>query len=83
MKSFKKLIYGWFYIVSPILFVVGSVLWKVYLSNLPLSESVTDTLSILGIYYFFMSILWFFTMNRVEEVSQEMTHDHQQEEGST
>ena len=83
MKSFKKLIYGWFYIVSPLLYVIGSVLWKVYLSHLPLSESVTDTLSILGIYYFFMSIFWFFTMNQVEEVSQEMTHDQQQKEGST
>lgn len=83
MKQFNKLMYGWFYIISPLIVVIGSILWKYYLSNLPLSESVTDTLSILGIYYFFMSILWFFNMNKVERVSREMENNQQQKEGST
>jgi hypothetical protein len=85
MKRFNKLMYGWFYIISPLVFVIGSILWKYYLSDFPLIESVTDTLSILGIYYFFMSILWFFNMNKVERVSREMenTHNQQQKDGST
>lgn len=81
MKSFKKLLYLWFYIISPFIFGVGSILWKVYLSDLFLLESVTDTLSILGIYYFFMSILWFFNMNQVDRVSHEMMHPHDQKKG--
>ncbi len=79
MKRFNKLMYGWFYIISPLGFVIGSLLWKYYLSDLSLSESVTDTLSILGIYYFFMSILWFFNMNKVERVSREMAHTPNQQ----
>lgn len=72
MKNFKKFLYGLFFVVIPFIYVVVFITWGYFISNNRIEESVTDILSILGISYFLGSIFWYFNMDRVDKVSNQI-----------
>ncbi|UOQ92221.1 hypothetical protein MUO14_17265 [Halobacillus shinanisalinarum] len=75
MRNFKKFLYGLFFVIIPFVYVVGFITWGYFVSNNAIEESVTDILSILGISYFLGSIFWYFNMDRIEKVSNQIQEE--------
>ncbi|TFE02414.1 hypothetical protein [Jeotgalibacillus salarius] len=62
----KKLIYATFHIIGPILYFFAYITMQ-YLNGVPLSESMSDALSIIAIYLVGVSILWLFSMDKLDK----------------
>ncbi|PID15309.1 hypothetical protein CSV63_09095 [Sporosarcina sp. P34] len=51
-----------FFVLFPIFFMIISFLWKYVFRGIELGEVLTDTLGILAIYYFIVSVFFSFRM---------------------
>ena len=64
MNRMTELYFNGLFIVFPILFLLSSFLWKIVIRSYDVFEVITDTLSIIAIYYFIMSCVFIFLSNR-------------------
>ncbi|MBM7578661.1 hypothetical protein [Jeotgalibacillus terrae] len=61
----KKVIYATYHIIGPILFVTAYITMQ-YFKGAPIGEAMTDALSITALYLISVSILWLFTMEKLD-----------------
>ncbi|KIL53571.1 hypothetical protein KP77_05480 [Jeotgalibacillus alimentarius] len=62
----KKLIYATFYIIGPLLYFTAYTTIQ-YFNGAPIGETMSDALSIIALYLIGVSILWLFTMDKLEQ----------------
>ncbi|PRS26520.1 hypothetical protein C6W19_24780 [Bacillus sp. RJGP41] len=59
-----------YYLLIPIIFMISIFLWRFVIQGNDLWVVLTDSLSILGLYYLFTSILFSFFVKRFKEKNE-------------
>ncbi|AXN38159.1 hypothetical protein CN689_08500 [Peribacillus butanolivorans] len=60
-----------YYLLIPIIFMISIFLWRFVIQGNDLWLVLTDSLSILGLYYLFTSILFSFFVKRFKEKNED------------
>ncbi|EOP64237.1 hypothetical protein [Bacillus cereus] len=66
-----KLLYVMVYLVTPFTYFTVSVIWGKFI----LEKPMWDNLSIVGIYYFLVSIFWLVNMKTIDTVTEEIKNN--------
>jgi len=67
----KEILYFFgYYLLIPIIFMISIFLWRFVIQGNDLWLVLTDSLSILGLYYLFTSILFSFFVKRFKEKNE-------------
>lgn len=67
MKTFKKSIYLFAHVITPLTYFVVAVIWGHFVLSTPLWTNLTDNLSIMALYYVGISVLWYFYIDKIEK----------------
>ena len=70
--KFNKLLYIMVHLVTPLLFFIIAFLWGHFYLSKPVWINLTDNLSIMGIYYLGVSVLWTLNSKSISRVSEEV-----------
>ncbi|MFC9416274.1 hypothetical protein ACIG6B_10120 [Bacillus mobilis] len=63
----KKLLYVFVHLVAPLSFLTISTIWGAFFTTKSTFENISDNLGVMAIYYVFMSLLWFFYLDRLDK----------------
>ncbi|HDR7716651.1 hypothetical protein VSY18_23160 [Bacillus albus] len=63
----KKLLYVFVHLVGPLSYLVISTIWGAFFTSKSTFENISDNLGVMAIYYVFMSLLWFFYLDRFDK----------------
>ncbi|WP_096186601.1 hypothetical protein [Evansella halocellulosilytica] len=69
--KFDKILYSMVHIIKPFTFFIAFFLWGHFILSKPVWENVTDSLSIVAIYYMLVSFLWLANMKSIHKGNQE------------
>lgn len=67
-----KSLYIMVYLVTPFIYFIVSVIWGDFILKKPMTDNLSDNLSIIGIYYFFVSIFWVVNMKTIDAVTEKI-----------
>lgn len=67
-----KFLYIMVYLVTPFIYFIVSIIWGKFILEKSTWENVSDNLSIMGIYYFFVSIFWLVNMKTIDIVTEKI-----------
>ncbi|KSU86692.1 hypothetical protein ABEP17_06260 [Priestia flexa] len=70
--KFSKVLYGMVHLVTPLTFFLIAVIWGHFGLSKPIWVNLSDNLSIIGIYYVGVSILWILNIKSIHKVSEEI-----------
>ncbi|MGF9766246.1 hypothetical protein [Bacillus albus] len=63
----KKLLYVFVHLVGPLSYLTISIIWGAFFTTKSTFENISDSLGVMAIYYVFMSLLWFFYLDRLDK----------------
>lgn len=63
----KKLLYVFVHLVGPLSYLTISIIWGAFFTIKSTFENISDSLGVMVIYYVFMSLLWFFYLDRLDK----------------
>ncbi|EOO30519.1 hypothetical protein ICM_03834 [Bacillus cereus BAG1X2-3] len=67
----KKVLYAFVHIVGPLSYLTISTIWGTFFTTKSTFENISDSL----IYYVFMSLLWFFYLDRLDKDVDKITKE--------
>ncbi|KFM95136.1 hypothetical protein D0U04_25310 [Bacillus clarus] len=70
-----KFLYIMVYLVTPFTYFTVSVIWGNFILSKPIWGNLSDNLSIMGIYYFLVSIFWLANMKTIDRVIEKLKND--------
>ncbi|CAM4224344.1 hypothetical protein [Bacillus paramycoides] len=70
-----KLLYVMVYLVTPFTYFTVSVIWGKFILEKTMWDNLSDNLSIVGIYYFLVSIFWLVNMKTIDTVTEEIKNN--------
>ncbi|MFJ1104534.1 hypothetical protein ACJTM1_13560 [Bacillus sp. GX] len=71
----KKLLYVFVHLVGPLSYLVISTIWGAFFTSKSTFENISDNLGVMAIYYVFMSLLWFFYLDRFDKDIDNITKE--------
>ncbi|PFV83828.1 hypothetical protein COL05_07110 [Bacillus sp. AFS059628] len=71
----KKLLYILLHLVGPLSFLTISIIWGAFFTSKSTFENISDNLGVMAIYYVFMSLLWFFYLDRIDKDIDNITKE--------
>lgn len=71
----KKLLYVFIHLVGPLSYFIISTVWGTFFTTKSTFENISDSLSVMAIYYVFISLLWFFYFNRLDKDINKITKE--------
>ncbi|MCU5379660.1 hypothetical protein OCA08_21215 [Bacillus cereus] len=71
----KKLLYVFVHLVGPLSFLTISIIWGAFFTTKSTFENISDSLGVMAIYYVFMSLLWFFYLDRLDKDVDKITKE--------
>ncbi|PEQ08683.1 hypothetical protein [Bacillus toyonensis] len=70
-----KFLYVMVYLVTPLTYFTISIIWGHFILAKPIWDNLSDNLSIMGIYYFFVSIFWLVNMKTIDIAAEKIEHN--------
>ncbi|MEB9692513.1 hypothetical protein P4278_28450 [Bacillus thuringiensis] len=70
-----KFLYVMVYLVTPFTYFTVSILWSNFILEKSMWTNLSDNLSIMGIYYFFVSIFWLMNMKTIDRVTEKIENN--------
>ncbi|AZR80789.1 MULTISPECIES: hypothetical protein [Bacillus] len=70
-----KFLYVMVYLVTPLTYFTVSILWSNFILEKSMWTNLSDNLSIMGIYYFFVSIFWLMNMKTIDRVTEKIENN--------
>lgn len=70
-----KFLYVMVYLVTPLTYFTVSILWSNFILKKSMWTNLSDNLSIMGIYYFFVSIFWLMNMKTIDRVTEKIENN--------
>ncbi|MGR5967044.1 hypothetical protein ACT7DB_34115 [Bacillus cereus] len=70
-----KFLYVMVYLVTPLTYFTVSILWGKFILEKSMWTNLSDNLSIMGIYYFFVSIFWLMNMKTIDRVTEKIENN--------
>ncbi|MEK4677550.1 MULTISPECIES: hypothetical protein [Bacillus] len=67
-----KFLYIMVYLVTPFIYFIVSIIWGKFILEKSTWDNVSDNLSIMGIYYFFVSIFWLVNMKTIDIATEKI-----------
>ncbi|MCC6081789.1 MULTISPECIES: hypothetical protein [Bacillus cereus group] len=71
----KKILYVFVHLVGPLSYLTISTIWGVFFTIKSTFENISDNLVVMAIYYVFMSLLWFFYLDRLDRDVDKITKE--------
>ncbi|SCV22597.1 Uncharacterized protein BCRIVMBC845_05160 [Bacillus cereus] len=71
----KKLLYVFVHLVGPLSYFIISTIWGVLFTTKSTFENISDNLGVMAIYYVFISLLWFFYLDRLDKDVDNITKE--------
>ncbi|HHT7236145.1 MULTISPECIES: hypothetical protein [Bacillus] len=71
----KKLLYVLVHLVGPLSYLTISTIWGAFFTSKSTFENISDNLCVMAIYYVFMSLLWFFYLDRLDKDVDKITKE--------
>jgi hypothetical protein len=71
----KKLLYILVHLVAPLSYLMISIILGVFFTSKSTFENISDNLCVMAIYYLFMSLLWFFYLDRLDKDVDKITKE--------
>lgn len=71
----KKLLYVFVHLVGPLSYLTISTIWGAFFTTKSIFENISDNLGVMVIYYVFMSLLWFFYLDRLDKDVDKITKE--------
>ncbi|EJQ56468.1 hypothetical protein A6279_00560 [Bacillus wiedmannii] len=71
----KKLLYVFVHLVGPLSYFIISTIWGVLFTTKSTFENISDNLGVMAIYYVFMSLLWYFYLDRLDKDVDKITKE--------
>ena len=71
----KKLLYVFVHLVGPLSYFIISNIWGVLFTTKSTFENISDNLGVMAIYYVFISLLWFFYLDRLDKDVDNITKE--------
>ncbi len=71
----KKLLYVFVHLVGPLSYFIISTVWGTFFTTKSTFENISDSLSVMAIYHVFMSLLWFFYLDRLDKDINQITKE--------
>lgn len=71
----KKLLYVSVLLVGPLSYLTISTIWGAFFTTKSTFENISDNLGVMAIYYVFMSLLWFFYLDRLDKDVDKITKE--------
>ena len=71
----KKVLYAFVHIVGPLSYLTISTSWGAFFTTKSTFENISDNLGVMAIYYVFMSLLWFFYLDRLDKDVDNITKE--------
>ncbi|MED2932988.1 hypothetical protein P4308_12860 [Bacillus wiedmannii] len=71
----KKLLYVFVHLVGPLSYLTISTIWGAFFTTKSIFENISDNLGVMAIYYMFMSLLWFFYLDRLDKDVDKITKE--------
>ncbi|WP_456276585.1 hypothetical protein [Bacillus sp. AK128] len=77
MSKYKvmRFLYALVHIIAPIFYLILSTTWGYFFTSKLLWENLIDTLCILAIWYIGISVLWFLSINYLDEQSEKISKE--------
>lgn len=70
-----KFLYVMVYLVTPLTYFTVFILWSNFILEKSMWTNLSDNLSIMGIYYFFVSIFWLMNMKTIDRVTEKIENN--------
>jgi len=70
-----KFLYVMVYLVTPLTYFTVSILWSNFILEKSMWTNLSDNLSIMGIYYFFVSIFWLINMKTIDRATEKIENN--------
>ncbi|MBG9582318.1 hypothetical protein ABE42_24615 [Bacillus thuringiensis] len=70
-----KFLYVMVYLVTPLTYFTVSILWSNFILEKSMWTNLSDNLSIMGIYYFFVSVFWLMNMKTIDRVTEKIENN--------
>ncbi|PEQ68560.1 hypothetical protein [Bacillus cereus] len=71
----KKVRYAFVHLVGPLSYLTISIIWGAFFTIKSTFENIYDNLGVMAIYYVFMSLLWFFYLDRLDKDINKITKE--------
>ena len=71
----KKILYVFVHLVGPLSYFIISTIWGVLFTTKSTFENISDNLGVMAIYYVFMSLLWYFYLDRLDKDVDKITKE--------
>ncbi|HFK1454529.1 TPA: hypothetical protein ACGXMC_000076 [Bacillus cereus] len=71
----KKLLYVFVHLVGLLSYLTISIIWGAFFTSKSTFENISDNLGMMAIYYVFMSLLWFFYLDRIDKDIDNITKE--------
>ncbi|MDA2728653.1 hypothetical protein PDR34_02440 [Bacillus cereus] len=71
----KKLLYVFAHLVGLLSYLTISIIWGAFFTSKSTFENISDNLGVMAIYYVFMSLLWFFYLDRIDKDIDNITKE--------
>ncbi|HFJ9457821.1 hypothetical protein B1R38_19730 [Bacillus cereus] len=71
----KKVRYAFVHLVGPLSYLTISIILGAFFTIKSTFENIYDNLGVMAIYYVFMSLLWFFYLDRLDKDINKITKE--------
>lgn len=71
----KKVRYAFVHLVGPLSYLTISIILGAFFTTKSTFENIYDNLGVMAIYYVFMSLLWFFYLDRLDKDINKITKE--------
>ncbi|MRB19246.1 hypothetical protein GH853_32820, partial [Bacillus thuringiensis] len=63
------------HLVGPLSYLTISIIWGAFFTTKSTFENISDNLGVMAIYYVFISLLWFFYLDRLDKDINKITKE--------
>ncbi|MGD6817000.1 hypothetical protein [Metabacillus sp. 84] len=70
--SFEKMLYFMVHLAGPLIYLISNLVWGIFGLSKNWWEVLSDHLSILGIYYLGVSILWITNLDAIKKTGKDI-----------
>ncbi|PGW81915.1 hypothetical protein [Bacillus cereus] len=71
----KKVLYAFVHLVGPLSYLTISIIWGAFFTTKSTFKNIYDNLGVMAIYYVFISLLWFFYLDRLDKDINKITKE--------
>ncbi|PES16928.1 hypothetical protein [Bacillus cereus] len=71
----KKVLYAFVHLVGPLSYLTISIIGGAFFTTKSTFENISDNIGVMAIYYVFISLLWFFYLDRLDKDINKITKE--------